>query len=121
MAEPVMTDKDVITLVRKEFERKVADFCKAHGLEPEEEEADEDIEDDNPLGKRDKPTAKKPETLDVDALFKSVGLRVSHKDSGLEYYLRGVSPGTGLIDLETPEGQLFQVDFTEFEQEYKLG
>lgn len=127
MAEPVMTDKDVVNLVRKEFERKVADYCKSHGIEVsepsrEEEPADEeDSQDDNHLGKRKPPSGKKPESLDIDYLFKSIGLRVSHKDSGLEYYLRGVRPEIGLIDLESPEGTVFQVDFNEFHQDYKLG
>jgi len=125
MPEPVMKDKDVIALVRKELERKIADYCKKHGIDPEEG-TDEDIEngeeeDTNPMGKRTPPTGEKPENLNVDAFRKSIGLRVTHKDSGLEYYVRGVNTGTGIIDLETPEKTLFQVDFGEIENDYKLG
>lgn len=126
MAEPIMTDKDVVALVRKEFERKVSDFCKVHGIEIDDKEKDEEDtvvppDDDGPLGKRNPPQGKKPETLDISAIAKSVGLRVVHRDSGLEYYIREVYPVQKLIDLETPEGTRFQVDFEEIENDYKLG
>ena len=127
MSEPVMTDKDVIDLVRKEFERKVANYCKKNGIDIPEENDEEDVvvdpddEGDDEPGKRNPPTGKKPENLDVSTLMKSIGLRIAHKDSGLEYYVREVYPGQQLIDLESPEGTRFQVDFAEVESEYKLG
>lgn len=129
MADPVLTDKDVIALVRKEFERKIADFCQTHGIEPDEmmdnddEEMDDEEEEieDNPMGKRNPPKGKKPENIDINAIGQSIGLRVVHRDSGLEYYVRNISPARQMVDLETPEGTLFQVDFTELEQDYKLG
>lgn len=127
MPESVMKDKDVIALVRKEFERKIANYCKKHGIEPEEE-TDEDIEpgaeggeEDSSMGQRKPPSGKKPDTLNVNAFKRSIGLRVTHRDSGLEYYVRGVNTGTGIIDLETPENGLFQVDFAEIENDYRLG
>ncbi len=127
MSEPVMTDKDVIGLVRKEFERKVANYCKKNGIDIPEDKDEEDVVvdpddgDGEEPGKRNPPTGKKPENLDVSTLMKSIGLRISHKDSGLEYYVREVYPGQQLIDLESPEGTRFQVDFAEVESEYKLG
>lgn len=127
MAEPVMTDDDVLALVRKEFERKIADYCEKHGIEPEKQEADEtpdevgDEEDNDTLGKRNPPSAPRSEEINVDKLKNSIGIRVSHRDSGLEYYLRGVNTANQIVDLETPEGTLFQVDFQELEDEYKLG
>jgi hypothetical protein len=126
MPEPVMTDKDVVALVRKEFERKVANYCKERGIEQDKaaDEAgspDDSKEKDSEMGKRSPPSGEKPEILDINALRKSIGLRVIHKDSGLEYYIRGVNTGTSIVDLEAPEGNLFQVDFGEIENDYKLG
>jgi hypothetical protein len=116
MSKPVMTDKDVIDLVRKEFERKIDNYCKKNGIEKEKNE--DDTED---MQKTSAPNGKKSETLEIKSLIKSIGLRILHKDSGLEYYIRGVNTATGIVNLETPEGNLFQVDFDEIEKDYKLG
>lgn len=126
MSEPVMTDQDVVALVRKEFERKIANYCKKHGIESLEDQDEEDVvidpaDDDDEMGKRTPATGKKPEGLEVSTLMNSIGLRIAHKDSGLEYYIREVYPSQRLIDLESPEGTRFQVDFEEIEQDYKLG
>jgi len=124
MPEPVMTDKDVVALVRKEFERKVANYCKERGIEQEktaDEAGSDDFKEKEAPGERSPPSGKKPEDLDINALKKSIGLRVIHKDSGLEYYIRGVNTGTSIVDLEAPEGNLFQVDFGEIENDYRLG
>lgn len=125
MSEPVMTDQDVIALVRKEFERKIADYCKKHGIEAMEDQDEDDSpdaeDDDDQMGKRKPATGRKPENLDVSTIMTSIGLRIAHKDSGLEYYIREVYPGQRLIDLESPEGTRFQVDFEEIEQDYRLG
>lgn len=127
MSKPVITDKDVIDLVRKEFERKISNYCEKNGIEMPEDQEEEDVvidpdgddEDDRP-GKRGPPTGEKPENISIPAIMKSIGLRITHKDSGLEYYIREVYPAQRLIDLETPEGTRFQVDFDEVEEEYKL-
>jgi len=127
MSEPVMTDQDVIALVRKEFERKIADYCKKHGIECPGDQDEEDVvvspddAEDDQMGARKPPTGKKPENLSIAAIMNSIGLRIAHKDSGLEYYVREIYPSQRLVDLESPEGTRFQVDFEEIEKDYKLG
>lgn len=125
MSEPVMTDQDVIALVRKEFERKIADYCNKHGIEVPEDQEEEDVvvdpDDSDQMGARKPPTGKKPENISIPSIMNSPGLRIAHKDSGLEYYVREVYPSQRLIDLESPEGTRFQVDFEEIEKDYRLG
>ena len=125
-----MTDQDVIALVRKEFERKIADYCKKHGIEaPKSKDDDKDVvvdaddgdEDDDQMGARKPPTGKKPENLKIQNIANSIGLRIVHRDSGLEYYVREIYPSQQLVDLESPEGTRFQVSFEEIEKDYKLG
>lgn len=117
MPQQIIDDKDVVSLVKKEFERKFADYCKKNGLnieEPEEEKKEDGSDED-----QDK--ISKPEKLDINMLKKSVSLRIKHKNSGLEYYIRSVSLPNKLVSLETPEGTLFQIDFDELQNEYVLG
>lgn len=125
MTDFALTDKDVIDLVRKDFERRVSDYCSKKGIDQEpDQETDEDGDEagDAPdSNERKPPSGKKTSKLSIQAVQQSVGLRTKHVDSGLEYYIRGVNPGAFTVDLETSEGQLFQVDFQEFEEEYQLG
>ncbi len=120
-----LSDEDVIALVRKEFERKLKDFCSAHGYDdpgnPEEkpeEEAEEDDNDGDNSGDRvgDKP--QKPENIEAEDL--APGIRVKHKDSQLVYTVISLNLGSGQVELETPEGTRFAVPAEELEKEYGL-
>lgn len=115
MPEPVMTDKDVIDLVRKEFQRKLDKFCDDQGiaLDDDVEESPEDSEDDDEEEKSDK-----PRDLNIEKL--SSGLRIRHIDSGLEYPIVSINKATGEVELKTGEGNYFTVPFQELEQEYEL-
>lgn len=118
-----LSDEDVIALVRKEFERKLADFCAAHGYkdpgsEPEQAEEDDDDGDDDSSGDRVKDKPKKPENIEADDL--APGIRVKHKDSQLVYTVVNLHLGTGQVDLETPEGNVFPVPAEQLEKEYTL-
>jgi len=121
-----LSDEDVIALVRKEFERKLADFCADHGYDDpgspketdETDEEDSEDEDDDDSGDRDKDSPKKPENIEAQDL--APGLRVKHKDSQLVYTVINLHLGTGQVDLETPEGNVFPVSAAQLEKEYGL-
>lgn len=110
MPQTELSDQDVVNLMRKDFDRRLADMCAQYGLEmPMKDEAG--LEDDEPK-------AEKPSELDAESL--SSGIRVRHKDSKLEYTVNVVNLITGHISLETPEKKVFPLEFEIFEKEYEL-
>lgn len=115
-----LSDEDVIALVRKEFERKLASFCAEHGLEePQVEADDEDVEDDDGEdGGDDVEKPKKPKYIETEDL--AVGIRVRHKGSGLAYTVSSMNLTTGALELRTPENDIFTVTGEEVEAEYGL-
>lgn len=130
-----LSDKDVIALVRKEFERKLKQFCVTHGFdagedeEPGDKEKKEDKAEDNTDandsgGNDDRgdrvhaDKAKKPKNIEADDL--APGIRVKHRDSQLVYTVIGLHLGSGQVELETPEGNTFSLPADEIESEYTL-
>ncbi len=137
-----LSDEDVIALVRKEFERKLADFCAEHGYEDpgaeepktEEDDSEEgDQEKDDTSGDRIKEKPKKPEKIKAQDL--ATGTRVKHLDSKLTYTVTAIDLG-GTITLRIddapasgtewwkPDGEdgsnQMTIQWEEFESEYGL-
>lgn len=109
MPQTELSDQDVVNLMKKDFERRLADMCAQYGLEMPIK--DEETQDDEA-----KPS--KPEEIDAESL--SPGVRVRHVDSQLEYTVNVVNLITGFVYLENPEGKVFSLPFEEFEKEYVL-
>lgn len=110
-----LTEKDVLDMVRKQWERKVerlkADYGKYMG--------DEGDEDDGKKSKLDKKADKNK--IKIDTSIKGLlsrGVRLSHKDSGLEYTVVSASPRD--VILRTPEGRAFSVSAEEINKDYQL-
>lgn len=127
MADVKLSDEDVIALVRKEFERKLKDFCADNGYtdpghksDKPDETKDEDSKDGDEESNddRNKEKSKKPKHLEAQDL--APGIRVRHRDSQLVYTVDNLHLGTGRVDLETPEGSLFSVPAIQIEKEYEL-
>lgn len=110
-----LTEKDVLDMVRKQWERKVdrlkTDYGKYMG-------SDDDPED----GKKQKLDKKANKNkIKIDTSIKGLltrGIRVQHKDSGLEYTVVSASPRD--VILRTPEGRAFPVSAEEINKDYKL-
>lgn len=121
-----LKDEDVVALVRKEFERKLKDFCDAHGYkDPGAPSSDKDESEDEDSKKNDKEDdrnqddkPKKPKKIDPMDL--APGIRVKHRDSQLVYTVVNLHLGTGQVDLETPEGAVFAIPAIQLEKEYGL-
>ncbi len=111
-----LKDEDVVNLLRKEYERKLKGVCDKHGIsylkdnEPEEKEEKSDS--------REKNEPSSPEELETDKI--EPGLRIKHKDSGLEYYVVSINTVTGKISLENGSNQVFALDANEVESDYEL-
>lgn len=109
-----LTDKDVVELMRKEFERKLSKYCEENGIETQDpKELDKDDDDD----KDDKEEKKSDK---ISAMSIAPGLRVKHEDSQLVYTVVGVNLALGTITLRNPEKQTFDVAGDELETEYVL-
>jgi hypothetical protein len=123
MVNPVITDRDVVTLVRKEFERKLKDFCEKQGIELEEPQEEDGGEEEEPDPESREPTKKKkPENLTLDIIQTlGSGIRLAHKDSGLDYYVAVNDVENQIMDISSPENYLFKVSYQELMDEYKLG
>lgn len=107
-----LKDKDVVDLIRKEFERKLSKFCQDSGIESEDPK--EDDKDD----KKDDEEEKKSDV--ISAATMTAGLRVKHEDSLLVYTVIAVNLALGSITLKNSVGQTFNVDVDELENEYVL-
>lgn len=140
-----LSDEDVIALVRKEFERKLSDFCAEHGYDDpgaaSEEDPNEsgddseegDEEHDDKAGDRSEEKPKKPERIKAKDL--ATGTRVKHLDSKLTYTVTAIDLG-GNITLRIddapvngsewwkPDGDggsnQMTLPWEEFEEEYGL-
>ncbi len=109
-----LTDKDVVELMRKEFERKLSKYCQENGIETEDpKELDKD--DDKKADDKDE---KKSDQ--ISAMSIAPGLRVKHKDSQLVYTVVAVNLALGTITLRNPEKRSFPVAGDELEAEYVL-
>lgn len=120
MSTPVLSDKDVIDLVRKEFERQLRSYCSNVGIDMNSEpDQKEENDDENGEDKQTKPEVnKKPKKLDIETI--NAGLRIQHKDSGLEYYIQYVDNDGEIITLESSDGNQFQISWEELEKDYEL-
>jgi hypothetical protein len=117
-----LSEKDVLDLVRKEMERKLKSFCDKN---IDQEEVDEDWEEEDsdeapPADDTDREenTKKKPKVLDADKI--SVGIRVVHIDSKLEYPIIKIESDKSQFQLKNAEGFPFVVSREELEAEYEL-
>ena len=88
-----LTERDVINLIREEYDRQLSDL----------------------LGELD--TTGHTSKDDNDNII-SVGLKVRHTDSNLLYTVSKV--GLQDVELKTPEGQQFTVSREELEKKYSL-
>lgn len=111
---PVMNDEEVIALVRKEHERQLRKFCDKHGIDMKSSKEETDSGEE----KDEKPKKEKPRALDIERL--RPGIRTSHIDSGLEYYISAIDKQRGVVELETPEGWKFNIGVDELQKEYQL-
>lgn len=112
-----LSTQDVIKLIRKEFERKLSNFCEKNNIQDDERKQDSD----NKKREKKQRKIKKKMDLNIDFLQNSIGLRVVHNDSGIQYTIRSVNDKYSNITLETPDKRIFNVGYREFEEEYKLG
>jgi len=110
-----LTEKDVVALMQKDLDRrkeKLDQYCKAHGISLEDDSGGDDSSKKKPEEKN-----KKPEKISVDTLAR--GIRVKHRDSGLEYTVQRVDHSTGEVVLRNPT-DVFDVSFQEMEAEYVI-
>jgi hypothetical protein len=111
-----LTEKDVLDMVRREHERK---------LERLKSDYSSYIKGDDDTKKKKTKSTKNQKVnknkIDINTSVHGLlsrGLRVNHKDSGLEYAIVSVSPRD--VILRTPEGRQFTVSAEEINKEYKL-
>lgn len=111
-----LTDQDVISLMRKEYDKKLKNYCEKNGIDYAERQ--EETPDAAKVDK-DANQPSKPDELEVERI--SPGIRLRHKDSALEYSVLSINVASGQVTLETPEGRHFQIATDELEQDYELG
>jgi hypothetical protein len=111
MAKTNMSDEDLVKFLKKEFDRKLSTYCKEKGIVMNDEEDDEEK-------KEDKPKKEKSRVLSRDVI--AAGLRVMHIDSGLEYTIKHVDGSRGIVILQNPMGEWFELPIGEVEAEYEL-
>lgn len=111
MPQRILTDRDVVALMRKEFDRKLQGYCDANGIAYE-------AGDDEKKSKKKK-KEKKPKDI-IDPFTLESGLRVKHKDSQLVYTVTAMNLNNMEVTLQTGSGSMFKIPFSQLEQEYEL-
>lgn len=111
-----LTEKDVLDMVRKQWERKMARLEKDYGMYM----GNDDDEDDGKKSDMNKKEADKNK-IKIDTSIKGLltrDVRLRHKDSSLEYTVVSASPRD--VILRTPEGRAFTVSADEINKDYSL-
>ncbi len=112
---PVISDQDAIELVKKDFQRKLKSYYKKNNIKDKEDDRAAEEDDDQ----KDDIKKEKPKVIDFSKI--KSGIRLKHKDSGLEYYVSGIDSQQKTAELETPEGHFFSIPEKDLESDYELG